>query len=85
MASKPQTRNARAVKRTNGKLSKLSAEREEFAQEVKRLRKEKSELVRSLGALLCGPVAVNKRAMLAEAATQPTLDELIAEIENSEA
>ena len=85
MATKQKTRKTRARKETDPKRLKLLAKREQLVKEVKRLRKEKSQLVQSLGALLFGPATINKRAMLAEAATQPSLDELIAEIENSEA
>ncbi len=61
----------------------LLAERRQIQNELQKLREENSHLRKSVGALMCVYIPINKRRMLAESATQPPIDELIAEIENA--
>ncbi len=87
MAAKQTSRQRPREKSVDLKLlcANLIAERERLQEEVRKLREEKSELIQSLGLLLCGPIGkLDKEAMLAEAATQPSLTELIAEFESAE-
>jgi predicted transposase YbfD/YdcC len=87
MATKRATRQKRSDKNADLKLlcSRLLAENGKLEEDVRKLREENRQLMRSLGALLCDDISINKRAMLAESAKEPSLVELIAELENSEA
>jgi hypothetical protein len=83
MATKQTTRRKRGGQDANLKLlcSSLLAENEELQGELTKLREENRSLRRSLGAVVCKDFPVHKRLTLADAANEPPLAELIAELE----
>jgi hypothetical protein len=87
MAAKTAARRRADGKNANLRLlcSTLLAEREQMQEQLKKLREENGQLKRSLGALLCDDIPINKRAMLAQTGKGPSLAELIAELEKAEA
>jgi hypothetical protein len=87
MATKQASRSKRADTTANLKLlcSRLLAENYQLEKDVQELREQNRQLMRSLGALLCEDIPINKRVMLSQAAKGPSLIELIAELESAEA
>lgn len=85
MGTKQATRRKPPDKTANLKLlcSSLLNEREELKSELQKLRDENDQLKKSLGALLCEDIEIDKRALLAEFGKEPSLAELIAEFENA--
>jgi regulator of replication initiation timing len=86
MATKQVKRRPSSDRSANLKLlcSALLNERDQLQEENQRLRLENDQLKRSLGAVLCEDIPINKRAMLSAAAKEPPLAQLIAELERDE-
>lgn len=63
--------------------STLLAEREELRNELTKVRAENDQLKRSLGAVLCKNLPVNKRITPSDAAEEPPIAEVIAELERA--
>jgi hypothetical protein len=64
------------------RVSVLLQERDQLKLELAEVRKQRAEATLALGHLVFGPVPeIDKEALFREAATQPTLSELVAEIE----
>jgi transposase-like protein len=85
MATKQASRRKRADKTSNMKLlcSALLEERNQLRNELQQAREENDQLKRSLGALLCEDIEIDKRALLAQFGKEPSLAELIAEFERA--
>lgn len=75
---------SRATHQANGNvqpdLAALIKERDELRKRVAELRQDKRDLLTSLGASLSKPIKINKREMLKQARSRPTMQELIAEL-----
>ena len=85
MNTKRAPRRKPVEKATNLKFlcAALLEERDELQGEVQKLREENDQLKKSLGALLCENIEIDKRALLAEFGKEPALAELIAEFEHA--
>ena len=83
MATRQATRRKPSSKTTTSKAIALPEEPEGLEEEVKRLRAENALLKKNLGMVLCGEVQIDKEALLAKFGTQPSLLELIKEIEEA--
>jgi hypothetical protein len=74
------------ARRSQSRLPALSSILQEQDQQrlgIAQLRAENCLVKRNLATLMFEDVVINKEAMLREAATQPSLEEAIAELENS--